>query len=71
MEKPLTMIVKETKAKLATVCNESGLPLVMLDLILQGIYSEIHGLVEKQSLKDEIAYIEAIKEESEKIVEDI
>ena len=69
MKKPLTMIVKETKAKLATVCNESDLPIIMLDLILQGIYSEIHGLVEKQSLEDEVAYIEALKEESEKNVE--
>lgn len=69
MKKPLTMIVKETKAKLATVCNESGLPIIMLDLILQGIYSEIHGLVEKQSLEDEVVYIEALKEESEKNVE--
>ena len=63
MNKPLTMIVKDTRTKLASVCNESGLPPVILDLIMQGIYSEIHHLAEKQSLDDEIAYKEAAKDE--------
>lgn len=56
MNKPLTMIIKETKLKLAKACNESGLSPVILDLIMQGIYSEIHSLAEKQTLEEEIAY---------------
>ena len=68
MNKPLTMIIKETKTKIATVCNESGLNPVILDLILQGIYSEVHTLAEKQSSKEEIAYMKAI--EKEKKIED-
>ena len=65
MNKPLTMIVKETRMKLADICNESGLPPVILDLIMQGLYSEIHHLAEKQSLDDEDAYKKAIEDTSE------
>lgn len=56
INKPITMVIKETKTKLANVCNESGLPPVILDLIVQGIYSEIHTLAERQTLEEENAY---------------
>lgn len=61
MNKPLTMIVKETQLKLANICNESGLSPVILDLIVQGIYSEIHSLAEKQYLQEESAYAQLIE----------
>ena len=62
MNKPITMIIKETKNKLANICNESGLPPVILDLIMHDIYSEIHSIVEKQTLEDESAYAKAMEE---------
>lgn len=62
MNKPITMIIKDTKRKLVSVCNESGLSPAILDLIMQGIYSEIHTLAEKQALEEEAAYIKMIKE---------
>ncbi len=61
MNKTLAMIIKETKIKLANVCNESGLPPTILDLILQGIYSEVHDLAERQALEDEKSYVEALR----------
>ena len=66
MDKPLTMVVKETKSKLANVCNESGLPFVILDFILQEIHNEVHSIVEKQSLEEELAYMRAVEEEHKK-----
>ena len=66
MNKPLTMVVKETKEKIASVCNESGLPPVILDLIMQGLYSEIHLLVEKQTLEEEKSYVQMNKDECKK-----
>lgn len=66
MNKPLTMTIKETKTKIANICNESGLPPVILDLIIQGIYSEIHYLVEKQTAEEEAAYVETVKNNVEK-----
>ena len=63
MNKPIAMIIKETKTKIADACNESGLPPVILDLIMQGIYSEIHFLSEKQTLEEEKSYTQTIRAE--------
>lgn len=66
MNKPLTMVIKETKTKLANVCNESGLSPIHLDLIMQSLYVEIHSLAERQALEEEIAYTKMLEEESKK-----
>lgn len=68
MNKPITMVIKETKRKLANICNESGLSPVVLDLIMQGIYSEIHSLAERQALEEETAYVKMLEESSENVV---
>ena len=62
MNKPITMIIKETKKNLINVCNESGLSPAILDLIVQGLYSEVHSLADKQSIEEEMAYARAIEE---------
>lgn len=66
MNKPLTMIIKETRMKLANICNESGLPPVILDLIIQGVYSEVHSLAERQTFEEEAAYVKMLKENEQK-----
>lgn len=66
MNKPLTMVIKETKNKLANICNESGLPPIILDLIMQGIYSEVHSLAERQTLEEEASYVKMVEEASKK-----
>ena len=65
MNKPLTMVVKETRTKIVNICNESGLPPVILDLIMQGVYSEIHSLTEQQTANEEKAYMQTLKESDE------
>ena len=60
MNKPITMAIKETKSKMISAINESGLSPVILDLIIQGIYSEIHTLAERQSADEEAAYMQVI-----------
>lgn len=62
INKPIAMIIKETKAKLASVCNESKLSPIILDLVVQGIYSEIHTLAERQTMEEENAYIKMVME---------
>lgn len=62
MNKPLTMTIKETKSKLAEILNESELPLVILDLIMQTLYFEIHSLTEKQSLEEQKTYEDMMEE---------
>jgi len=66
MNKPLTMVIKETKNKLANICNESGLSPIVLDLIMQGIYSEIHSLAERQTTEEEAAYVKMLEDASKK-----
>lgn len=62
MNKPITILINELKSKIIESCNESQLPPVILDLVIQGIYLEIHNLAEKQVADDKAAYVEAIKE---------
>lgn len=66
MNKPLTMVIKETKNKLASVCNESGLSPIHLDLIMYGLYSDIHSIAEKQTIEEEMAYAKMLEEASKK-----
>lgn len=66
MNKPLAVAIKETRMKLVDACNESGLPLVVLDLIMQGVYLEIHSFAERQIDEEEKSYIELLKEENNK-----
>lgn len=67
MNKPITMVIKETKTKIANICNESGLSPIILDLIVQGIYSEIHSLAEKQIIEEEASYLRMLEADSKKI----
>lgn len=66
MNKPLTMVIKETQIKLANVCNESGLSPIHLDLIMKGLYSEIHSLAERQTAEEEMSYVRMLEEASKK-----
>lgn len=66
MNKPISMVIKETKTKIANICNESGLSPTILDLIVQGIYSEIHSLAERQAVEEKISYMKMLEESSKK-----
>lgn len=61
MNKPITILINELKSKIIDSCNESHLPPIILDLVMQGIYLEIHNLAEKQVADDKAVYMEAIK----------
>lgn len=64
MNKPITMVIKETKTKIANICNESGLPPIILDLIVHGLYTEIHSLAERQTMEEEVSYTKMVEEAS-------
>lgn len=66
MNKPISMVIKETKTKIANICNESGLSPIVLDLIMQGIYSEIHSIAERQTIEEEMSYVKMLEEASKK-----
>ena len=65
VNKPITIKINELKSKIISSCNESGLSPAILDLIVQGIYLEIHNLAEKQLIEERTAYAEAINNKPE------
>lgn len=64
MNKPISLVIKDTQVELAKVCNNSGLSPVILDLIMQGIYSEIHALAEKQLADEKNEYVKKLESEN-------
>lgn len=64
MNKPITMVIKETQSELARVCNKSGLSPIHLDLIVRNLYSEVHSLAERQAMEEEMAYVKMLEESS-------
>ena len=63
MDKPLSMKIQETKARLVNVCNDSDLHISVLQLIINEIHTELNKANE-QCMKDEFAeYQEAISKE--------
>ena len=56
MDKPITIIIQETKYKLVEVLNTSNLPPVILEPIVKDIYNEITMLAKRQYEKDLYEY---------------
>jgi len=52
MEKKLTVQLEEFKSKLLQDVANSGLPVVVVDLVLKDLYNEIHALAQETTLKD-------------------
>lgn len=52
MEKKLTVQLEEFKSKLLQDVANSGLPVVVVDLVLKDLYTEIHVLAQETTLKD-------------------
>ena len=65
MEKPISMILNETKIDLADVCNQSGLPSYMLEPILKELYLEAKELSKQQLKQDEAMYKASLNKQKE------
>ena len=62
MNKPISMIINETRLSLANVCNESKLPPCVLESIIKDLYDEIIQISAIQLKQDEENYNKALKE---------
>lgn len=60
MNKPLTILIQETKSNFIKTINNSSLPPCVLELIMQDILNEIHVLSQKQLQEDELAYMNSL-----------
>lgn len=63
MNKPITVILAETKIKLADVINTSGLPPFMIEPILNVFLQETHIAAERQYEAEKLQYEQAIAKE--------
>ena len=52
MEKTLSITLGEFKHKLTTDIQESGLPIVIVDLVLKDLCNEIHNVAAEFTLKE-------------------
>ena len=71
MNKPITLVIEETKIKLADIINTSGLPPFVIEPILSTFLQEAHAASKRQYEIDKIQYEQAIAKEQENSDKDI
>ena len=62
MNKPISMVIKETKSNLIQVCNESNLHISILQLIVKEMHDELNKVAQRVMEEEELQYSNAIKE---------
>lgn len=53
MEKSINKIVQELKDNIAQAINTSGLPAVVIELLLKDIYNEVHAIYLNELAQEE------------------
>lgn len=69
MDKPLSIMIQETRTKLVDVCNDSKLPTCILEPIIKDLFNDVHMLAEEQLKCDQLAYKQKTEKKDEKIRE--
>ena len=64
MEKPITLVISETKNNIANIVNESKLPMFILDGIFRDLYTEIHTIAIQQEQMERSNYEKSLAEET-------
>lgn len=63
VNKPVNLMLEETKEKLSKIINESGLPVFIVELIIRDIYNQVSFLKQKELEKSKKDYEESLKKE--------
>lgn len=71
MNKPITLVIEETKTKLADIINTSGLPPFVIEPILSTFLQEAHAASKRQYEIDKLQYEQSIAKEQEDLDKDI
>lgn len=61
MEKPITLIISETREAIVSIINQSKLPPFLLDSLFRDFYSELHAMSVQQEERDRADYENALK----------
>lgn len=62
MDKPISLVRKETVIKLTKVIEESGLPLLVLEPIIKDLYMQIQQAMVQQTIAEEEEYNKSLTE---------
>jgi len=62
MDKPISLVRKETVIKLTKVIEESGLPLLVLEPIIKDLYMQIQQAMIQQTIAEEEEYNKSLTE---------
>lgn len=71
MKKPVTLVIEETKIKLAEIINTSGLPPFVIEPMLNTFLQEAHVAAKRQYEIDKLQYKQSIAKEQEEQNEDV
>ena len=71
MKKPVTLVIEETKIKLAEIINTSGLPPFVIEPMLNTFLQEAHVAAKRQYEIDKLQYEQSIAKEQEEQNEDV
>lgn len=63
MNKPIMVSRQEFIENLVTLINQSNLPLIVIEPILQGVLSDVNKGIQQQYEKEKADYEEALKKE--------
>lgn len=61
MDKPLSLVLRDTKKDLIKVCNNSGLPATILDMVIQDIAKDISIMAAQQAQREEAIYLASLE----------
>ncbi len=64
VEKPITMVIEDTKNNLINVINQSGLHPFILDSIMKELHNEIHISYLKQAQMEAENYNKSVSKEN-------
>lgn len=62
MNKPISMIINDTRISLTDICNNSGLPACILEPIIKDLFEEVRHISALQLKQDEENYAKAQKD---------
>lgn len=65
MDKPISLVRKETVVKITKVIEESGLPLLVLEPIIKDLYMQIQQAMVQQTITEEEEYNKSLTEVEE------
>lgn len=63
MDKPITMVIEETKNQIVEVANQSNLPIWVLNNIMKDMYEQTDALAKMEHQKSVEEYTKSLEEE--------